>query len=78
MIEITRAGWDDLEIAIDPLPQWERIAVVSNTAWVRHTLNALRFPIASEVGVFTMIEAPEGRAWTASRTAARTGIACDR
>ena len=60
------AGWDDLEIAIDHLPQWERVAVVTDTGWVRHTVNALRFLIASEVRVFTAGEAAEGRAWIAS------------
>jgi hypothetical protein len=60
------AGWADLDLAIDHLPQWERIAIVSDTGWVRHTVNALRFMIASEVRVFTMLEAEEGRAWIAS------------
>jgi hypothetical protein len=60
------AGWDDLEIAIDHLPQWERVAVVTDTGWVRHTVNALRFLIASEVRVFTTGESAEGRAWIAS------------
>ena len=60
------AGWDDLDVAIDHLPQWERIAVVTDTGWVRHTVNALRFLIASEVRVFTTLEAEEGRAWIAS------------
>ena len=64
------AGWDDLEIAIDHLPQWERIAIVTDTGWVRHTVHALRFLIASEVRVFTALEAAEGRAWIA---AARDG-----
>src|SRR5205823_10622161 len=60
------AGWADLDLAIDHLPQWERVAVVTNTGWVRQTVNALRFLIASEVRVFTMLEAEEGRAWIAS------------
>ena len=60
------AGWDDLDVAIDHLPQWERIAIVTDTGWVRHTVNALRFLLASEVRVFTMLEAEEGRAWIAS------------
>jgi len=60
------AGWGDLDIAIDHLPQWERIAVVTDTGWVRHTVNALRFLIASEVRVFTRLDAQEGRAWIAS------------
>ena len=58
------AGWDDL--AIEHLPQWERIAVVTDTGWVRHTVNALRFLLASEVRVFTTEERKEGRAWIAS------------
>jgi len=61
------AGWDDLDVAIDHLPQWERIAVVTDTGWVRQTVNALRFLIASEVRVFTTLEAAEGRAWIASQ-----------
>ncbi len=60
------AGWGDLDVAIDHLPQWERIAVVTDTGWVRHTVNALRFLLASEVRVFTTLEAEEGRAWIAS------------
>jgi hypothetical protein len=60
------AGWDDLDVAIDHLPQWERIAIVTDTGWVRHTVNALRFLLASEVRVFTTLEAEAGRAWIAS------------
>jgi hypothetical protein len=60
------AGWDDLDVAIDHLPQWERIAVVTDTGWVRQTVNALRFLLASEVRVFTTLETEEGRAWIAS------------
>ena len=47
------AGWGDLDVALDHLPQWERIAVVTDTGWVRQTVNALRFLLASEVRVFS-------------------------
>lgn len=60
------AGWDDLNLALRNMPQWERIAVVSDTGWVRHTVNALRFLLASDVRVFTSEEAPIGRDWIAS------------
>jgi hypothetical protein len=60
------AGWGDLDVAIDHLPQWERIAVVTDTAWVRQSVNALRFLMASEVRVFTCEESGEGRAWIAA------------
>jgi hypothetical protein len=60
------AGWDDLDIGIDNPRRLERIAVVTDTGWVRQTVNALRFLIASEVRVFTRIDAEEGRAWITS------------
>ena len=60
------AGWADLEMGLDRLPQWERIAVVTDTAWVRQTVNALRFLLAGEVRVFTSFELAESRAWIAS------------
>lgn len=69
------AGWGDLDVAIDHLPQWERIAVVTDTGWVRQTVNALRFLLASEVRVFTTLEAQEGRDWIASPMGAETPLA---
>lgn len=60
------AGWEELSLAIKNLPQWERIAVVTDTGWMRHTVNALRFLLAGEVRVFTTMEASAGRAWIAS------------
>ena len=69
------AGWDDLDIGIRSLQQLERIAVVTDTGWVRHTVNALRFLIPSEVRVFTRLDAAEGRAWIASPSARTFGQA---
>src|SRR5437763_8185380 len=60
------AAWEELRLGMDTIPQWERVAVVTDTGWVRHTVNALRFLIASEVRIFTTGEAAEGRAWIAS------------
>ncbi len=59
------AGWDDLNISgrTCQLPQWERVAIVTDVGWVRHTVNALRFLIASEIRVFTISQADEGRTW---------------
>ena len=60
------AAWEDLRIGIEHIPQWERVAVVTDVGWVRHTVNALRFLISSDVRVFTSFQAPEGRAWITS------------
>jgi hypothetical protein len=60
------AAWDDLRIGVKHTPQWERIAIVTDVGWVRHTVNALRFLIPGEVRVFTSNEAYEGCAWISS------------
>ena len=41
----------------------KRVAIVTDTGWVRHTVKAVRFLIPSEIRVFSTIEAEEGRAW---------------
>ena len=52
--------------------QWERVAVVTDVGWVRHTVNALRFLIASDIRVFTSFQAPEGRAWITAAAQSRS------
>ena len=42
------------------------LAVVSDTAWVRRTVNALRWVIACEIRAFSKDEAEEGLAWIAA------------
>jgi hypothetical protein len=64
---IPGAKWDDLRLGVGSLPQWERVAVVTDDGWVRHTVKALRFLIGSEIRVFTTSEAGDGLAWIRSR-----------
>jgi hypothetical protein len=54
------AGWDILDLATDKL---ERIAVVSDAAWVKWVANALYFLITSKVRIFTKEEEEESRVW---------------
>jgi hypothetical protein len=61
------AGWDDLRLGVDCVPQWERVAVVTDVGWVRHTVKALRFLLGSEIRVFTTSQAGDGLAWIRSR-----------
>jgi len=45
------------------MPQWERVAVVTDVGWLRHTVNALRFVFPGEVRVFPTNQAYQGCAW---------------
>jgi len=60
------AAWEDLRIGMQYIPQWERVAIVTDVGWFKHTVNALRFLIAGEVRVFTTEDAYEGCVWISS------------
>ena len=55
-----------LKISELGLPQWERVAVVTDVGWVRHTVKALRFLIGSDIRVYTTSQAGDGLAWIRS------------
>jgi stage II sporulation SpoAA-like protein len=67
------AAWDDLDLGIEHASRCERVAIVTDVAWVRLTVKALRFLIPGEIRVFPTDQAPEGRAWITARPGARTG-----
>jgi hypothetical protein len=65
------AAWEDLDIAPLQLQPWERVALVTDVSWVRHTVKALRFLIPAEIRVFPTAQADEGRDWIAEGTRRR-------
>jgi hypothetical protein len=62
---LSGAAWEDLRIGPEHIPQWERVAIVTDVGWVKHTVNALRFLIPGEVRVTTR-DAYQGCAWISS------------
>jgi hypothetical protein len=65
------AAWDDLDLGIEHASRCERVAIVTDVAWVRLTVKALRFLIPGEIRVFPIDQAPEGRAWITARRGSR-------
>lgn len=66
------SGWDDLDLGLANAACCERIAIVTDIAWVRLTVKAIRFLIPGEIRVFSTIEAQDARAWIAARPGSRT------
>ncbi len=60
------AAWENLNLGVEPQPEWERIAIVTDVGWVRLMVNALLLVIPGEVRVFGTTQAPEGRDWVAT------------
>jgi SpoIIAA-like len=65
------SGWDDLDIGFEHASRCERIAIVTDIAWVRLTVKAIRFLIPGQIRVFATIEAAEARTWIAARPGSR-------
>ena len=59
------AAWEELSLGIGHGPLWERVAVVSDVAWVKYTIQALRLLIPGEIRVFTTSQTLQGLAWIA-------------
>jgi len=60
------AAWGNLRLGIENVPQWERVAIVTDVNWLRDTINALRFLMQAEIRVFSMSDVCQGRAWILS------------
>lgn len=65
------SGWDDLDLGFEHAACCERIAIVTDIAWVRLTVKAIRFLIPGEIRVFATLEADAARAWITGRLAVR-------
>ena len=61
------AAWDELDLGSEHAARCERVAIVTDTAWVGMTVKALRFLIPGEIRVFATSDAEEGRHWIVSR-----------
>ena len=57
------AAWEEVTLSGAHAPVWERVAIVTDVAWVRHTVQAVRLLIPSEIRVFAATQIPEGLAW---------------
>lgn len=57
------AMWADFRVGVEHLTRWERIAVVTEVDWIRHTVYAFGFLFPGIVRVFTCGEASAARAW---------------
>ena len=58
--------WDDLSIGVERIPQWARVALVTDIGWIRQSVKALGFLLGGEIRVFTTSEAGDGLAWIRS------------
>ena len=57
------ALWEDFKIGMGHLTRWERVAVVTDVDWIRHSINLFRFLVPGDFRVFPTSHASEARLW---------------
>jgi hypothetical protein len=57
------AAWQDAKLGLGRVGAWERIAVVTDTHWLRSSIHALGWMMPGEVRVFATGELDAARAW---------------
>ena len=57
------AIWEDFRIGMEHLLRWERIAVVTDIEWIRHTVNVFRLLLPGKIRVFAGNEAEVAHQW---------------
>jgi len=59
------AAWEDFKVGMGHFSRWERVAVVTNVDWIKHTMRIFSFLMPGDMRVFPMAEAGPARAWIA-------------
>ncbi len=57
------AMWDDTKIGLKHLRSWERIAVVTDTQWIRSGVHIFRFLLPGQMRVFRNDELSAAKEW---------------
>jgi SpoIIAA-like len=60
------ASWQDAKVGMGHYNKWEKVAVVSDKEWLRHSVDIFGYLIPGEVRAFAVAAEAEARAWVAS------------
>ena len=60
------AAWQDTKVGLGHYNRWQKVAVVSDKEWLRHSVNIFGYLIPGEVKAFTPAEEGEARTWVAN------------
>ena len=61
------AMWDDAKLGFRHFSGWDRVALVTDVAWLRGLTSAMRFLVPAELRLFADAELEEAKAWIAEQ-----------
>ena len=60
------AAWQDAKVGMEHVTRWEKIAVVTDREWLRHSVSIFGYLIPGEIRAFPAAQERDARAWVAS------------
>jgi len=57
------AVWDDFKVGMGHASRWDRIALVTDVDWIRHTIRAFSFVISGAVKIFPVADQAKAKEW---------------
>ena len=57
------AAWQDTKVGMGHYDRWEKVAVVSDKEWLRHSVEIFGYLIPGEIKAFTLDKEAEARRW---------------
>lgn len=60
------AMWEDAVVGTEHFAHWKKIAVVTDTAWVEHTVNAFAWMMPTRIRVFRVADRAAAEAWVST------------
>lgn len=61
------AMWEDFMVGMEHLTRWERVALVSDVDWIKHTMRFFSFLMPGQMKLFSTAEAAQARAWVSEK-----------
>ena len=61
------AMWDDAKLGFRHFSGWDRVALVTDVAWLRGLTSAMRFLVPAELRLFADAQLEEAKAWIAEQ-----------
>lgn len=60
------AGWDDVKLGVSHPASYERVALVTDKDWMRHSVTVFGWMIPGEIKVFGTSELADAREWVSA------------
>ena len=59
--------WEDFKVGMEHFTRWERMAVVTDVDWIKHTMQFFSFMMPGEMRIFPALQKlRRARAWIAA------------